>query len=799
VAAGVAALALYVYSLGWTFAVIRSAAARLPALRTAGLLGTGQLVGQGLGSVTLMAALLAVAAGIAYLTSHRRWDVNGQDWHDIVIQHGVSAPRSSAIGDAWQEHGRRERRHAGTIAARAERVEQWLRSHPLAPLASGPGAVKQRARGAAATLPEGDPRPLAAAPLGDWAVRLIAGFNIMVLAGLAGVGVARGIGALIPFRPWAAVTGWMGIVIGILVFLAVRWLLTAISPLKLPAALHGLTWVTVAIATLFAAVPIGILVLTGVAVSTAGRALARLAPPATVEETLRSPVLWALLAICTLLGAGFSALPQVGFAQASVATPAGDITGGFVARTPAGVWMATCTALADATSTDERLAFIPAARVDSVDVAGAEAYLDSGRRPSIGRLVLGALGLGADPPTLFDATLRARQPTCAGAGPTRLADGVWAPRLGGDVIAQGPSAGGRSPLDERPVQSDGVTPRAVAALARRYQPTLLVTAADRNWPVSVNAILAERGPTGQPVCLVTAHGPRSCSPTAAQLTPAGATPRDYLQLPVMLGADRSPDGQFQAFLRGEDESSGPLDQWLADPSRLDPWYSAEIYFDDAGPLRAADFPERPVDPRIPSGLIALEYWFYYPFNYYPVIVDSGLMDEAPIAGDDDNVDLHQGDWEHIDVLLNPATMTPEWLYMARHSDEGRFVRWSSPALQFDGTHPVIQAAFGGHPSYLPGCGAAPRAATLDASSDWLSCGSGRFAFAGGSTPLVNIAAQPWACWPGSFGEATPLEVSNTSSRSENILETLLHVLYVAGPRGPLVQAENAAQGVCPLH
>ena len=65
-------------------------------------------------------------------------------------------------------------------------------------------------------------------------------------------------------------------------------------------------------------------------------------------------------------------------------------------------------------------------------------------------------------------------------------------------------------------------------------------------------------------------------------------------------------------------------------------------------------PGRRTDPSgVTSGLIGLEYWFFYPYNYYPTVIDSGLMDQAPIAGDRANVDLHQGDWEHVDVLLDP--------------------------------------------------------------------------------------------------------------------------------------------------
>jgi hypothetical protein len=793
-AAGVLGLLVYVLAVGWLFEVVRLAAVRLPALVTVEQLSLGRLFGQGLTSVALMLVVVAVGGGLAYFSSHRNWDVHGQDWHDIV-QRGVT--KAAADDAAKQQRGRRERRHAEMIAARAARAEGRLRRVKLDFIAGAPAKVQARAKHRAQGLPEGEPAKLAAAPLGDWAVRVVAGFNIMLIAGLIAVVVAREIGELVAARPWAPLAQWVGVLIGVGVFLLARWVLTIFSPLRLPARLHGLLWGLVAVAALFASAPLGVLVLTGVGIATAGRALARVSPPKTAAQCVRSPVLWSLLGICTLLGAAYSATPPVTFSQAEIGTPSGgELTGGYIARSDAGVYMVTCVALADATSADVRLQLIPSSQVRSVRIAGALDYLDSGERPSIARLALHALGLGADPPTLFSAALRARHPTCANAGPRRLADGVLDPSLGTGVIAQSPGVTRRVTTDEAPIQADGKTPPATASLARRYQPTLLVTAADRNWPVSVNSVLAERGPGGQPVCLVRRSGPRICPPTARELTSAGATSSDYLQLPVALGQDRSPAGQFQAFLRGQYQSSGPLDQWLADPSRLDPWSTAQIYFYDAGPIKSSDWPARPLDPSVPSGLLAFEYWFYYPYNYYPIVVDSSLMNEAPLAGDQSNIDLHQGDWEHVDVLLNPKSMQPEWLYMARHSTEGQFIPWSSPSLRFDGTHPVIQAAFGGHPSYLPGCGAAPRVVTLDTSNDWLSCGSGRFAFRAATTPLVNIAVQPWACWPGYFGEATKLEVSNARNKTEAFIDSIEHALYVAGPRAPLQQAENKNIGAC---
>jgi hypothetical protein len=131
--------------------------------------------------------------------------------------------------------------------------------------------------------------------------------------------------------------------------------------------------------------------------------------------------------------------------------------------------------------------------------------------------------------------------------------------------------------------------------------------------------------------------------------------------------------------------------------------------------------------------------------------------------------------------------------MARHSYEGQFVPWSSPELTFDQGHVVLQAAFGGHPTYLPGCGFRPRKVTHDLSGDWLSCGSGRFAFRAATTPLVDLAQTPWACWPGHFGEATTLEL-NHAGVPENVADSVKHFVFVAGPNSPLQQAENT--GVC---
>ena len=628
-------------------------------------------------------------------------------------------------------------------------------------------------------------------PPGDWPLQVVAGFNILIVAGLIAIGAGR-LASLFVTRAYQTGADWLAVVVGVLVFAIAWFVLTKVGPLLKPG-VHWLVWGAVVVAALFASAPVGVLLLTGAVVATVGRQVAKWQRPQTLAGFARSKVVWVVLGICGLLGVAYSGTGPVGFPRAVVTTAAGDVTGGYVGRGSDGVDVATCTALADATSTDTRLRLVPTRTVESVLVGGGTAYLDTGARPSLARLALHALGIDADPPTLFSATLRSPQPTCAGTGPPATPPGIAAPQLGPGVVA-GPAPPHDQALDgETPVGPDRYLTGAMAALARRYQPTLLVTAADRNWPVSVNAVLAERGANDQPVCLhppLGTAGAPLCHPTAAQLT---SQPRGYLQLPATLGSHPGPDDQFRPFLAGLGQALPPRRQWLSDPSSLDPWKSAQLYLYYAPGIPRTAFPKKALIPAgVTSGLIGLEYWFFYPFNYYPTVIDDGLMNQAPVAGDRANVDLHQGDWEHVDVLLDPTTMQPEWLYLARHDFEGAFVPWNSPMMRFDDRHPVVQAAFGGHPSYLPGCGPGPRAVARDVTADWLSCGSGRFAFRAATTPLVDVQAQPWACWPGYFGENGARQASPTAK--SDYLASLHHTLYATPPRGPLVQAENT--GVC---
>ena len=772
--ASVIGLVVGLYLLGLIVTWVGFAAARLPGDVAITVLGTGQLFGAGLRSAALTLAGFAVLSALAYLTSAFRWEVNGQDWHDVVVKRGVG----NVAGDQQAKD------------AHAQRARAW----------------KGQRRGFAhhTRLRRARPTVSNPAPLGDAGVRIIAGFNILVLAGLGSLGLARAVQAILP-DAWLATLGSSAFLGAWLIgFLLLHQLLTRADLLRWGPTVHALPWVMIVIGALLASAPVGVVVLTGVAISTFGRTIARnVELPRSAHAVLHSPLPWLLLTIVALLSLAYNAMPPVTFPSAVVRTSTGSFNAGYLNRTAQGAYFVTCTGLADATSTGEHVSFVPATDLRGVSVGNPAFSVDSGERPSLVSLALRALSVSGTVHPLFNADLRPRRGTCGGADPQRLTDATEAPRLGAGALVHSPSSAVAQAHDgELPIELQRPkVPAPIVDLARKFQPTLLVTVADRFWPVSVGALLADRGPHGGTTCLIRSNIKPVCgSALHAQSFPKPGVSSDYLQFPVRLSNDFTGSGQFRAFQIGQYLDPGPLHSWLGDPGKLDPWYTAQIYFYLGPTVTFRNFPAPKTTPD-PSGaekFVPLEYWFYYPYNYFPLLTNSELMNEAPLAGDKLNVDLHQGDWEHIDVLLNATDLTPKWIYMARHSNEGQFIQWGSPSLALDGSHPLVQAAFGGHPTYEPGCGAKVRHQPGAVLVDWLVCGSGRFAFRAGTTPLVDIAGQPWACWRGHFGAAgTRDEIKNfgqVDKHGESVLDQARGQAYVAGPQAPALQAENGKAG-----
>jgi hypothetical protein len=201
------------------------------------------------------------------------------------------------------------------------------------------------------------------------------------------------------------------------------------------------------------------------------------------------------------------------------------------------------------------------------------------------------------------------------------------------------------------------------------------------------------------------------------------------------------------------------------------------------------------------GLLSIEYWFFYPFNYLPVLAVGPALSVAPDLASILTADYHQGDWEHIDVLVDKASRKPRFVYMAQH-DKGHTYDWSATDhqkadLQFDAGHPKVYVAFGGHASY-PTCGHrtlfdvrfCPATATAAAQKD-----PNVLIFPAGRTRLVGLDPHSWACWRGLFGYVPPPTKLARLARlalPSNVAHFFNHLLRIqAGPAAPLLQESGA--------
>ncbi len=744
----VAAIA-YIYVIGWVISWVRLLAARVPVDTALPALDQQIVFLAGLRLVIVMAIVFGAMCVAAYAVHAFNWGRRGAEWHSVI------------------KHGR-----------------------PAA-------AARHRDRPATAMD----------APVGDRFVRVIAGFDVGVIAGTFALAIARIVKTFIdqafPPGPW-----WDLLLPWVLLTALFAVGLARLGPLWGSRLFHAALWIVVIAVALVSSAPIGLLLLTWAGVASLGRTYGKVRSqrghgalasghPRHLSFVL-SPLPWMLLTVYALVGIAYYGLPPVTFSQATVTTPTGARVGGYIARNGTGAYLLTCTPLADATSTNERVSVIPATDIKSLTTSTTPFVVDSGLRPSLPTVLLHAFGIDASTPAWIRPEVRTTRPTCAGDPLPTSSVGYLAPQLGDGVIAGPAPTGGLAVDGEPPIEQ---TSPGIAALARRYQPTVLVTVADPFWPVSVGAVLADRGANGQVTCLQDANA--TCparaarpAPAEASLTEAGSSPDDFLEYPVSPALTTGPGPQLDAFLRGQRSRPGGLPTLrarLTNPGLVDPWRTAEVYFYYARNTNPATWPAP--DRAITGNLIALQYWFFYPYNYYPTVVTTGLMDDAPVSADLINTDLHQGDWEHVTVLLDATTKQPLWLYTARHSNEGEYYAWNSPLLTFDQGHVVVQAAYGGHPTYDPHCRQSLRfnpalGVIRGRVSDWVVCGSGRYAFRWQTTPLVDIAKAPWACWKGHFGVATPTEIGNAKQTESSLQRTIDSNYQVAGPRSPLWQAEN---------
>jgi len=105
-----------------------------------------------------------------------------------------------------------------------------------------------------------------------------------------------------------------------------------------------------------------------------------------------------------------------------------------------------------------------------------------------------------------------------------------------------------------------------------------------------------------------------------------------------------------------------------------------------------------------TGYISVQYWFFYAFN-------------GPIDG---WFGQHEGDWEHISLIIDNSTLEVQEAYFAAHSHESLWMNKSEVTF-IDKTHPVVYSALHSHASY-PSPGVKHRKVAAGLASDYCKGG-----------------------------------------------------------------------------
>ena len=284
------------------------------------------------------------------------------------------------------------------------------------------------------------------------------------------------------------------------------------------------------------------------------------------------------------------------------------------------------------------------------------------------------------------------------------------------------AVGGEPPVEQ-------TLPPSLVALARRFQPTVMMPKADRFWPISVNTVFrATWG--GKPTCL--ADPTRSVCPAGIGDLARHDSAESYLDLPAPQTSVTDQIASLAAVSKGPE--------------------TAQIYF------YASD--RRNYGERA-KNLVSLQYWFFYPFNYQPSLFKPwGRTGLDPVAATLSNLNYHEGDFEHVAVLVDADALRkpvedvrPHFLWLAHHDEkEGTLVPWGDLALGAE-THATVRVAIGSHASYRDTeCRLRRRSRTLYLVNDITVCAASAVWILSPRTPLVDLGTLPWRCWRGHFGQ-----------------------------------------------
>ena len=135
-----------------------------------------------------------------------------------------------------------------------------------------------------------------------------------------------------------------------------------------------------------------------------------------------------------------------------------------------------------------------------------------------------------------------------------------------------------------------------------------------------------------------------------------------------------------------------------------------------------------------DGRVWLAYWFFYFYNDYNLI--------GPLI----KAGLHEGDWEMIQLRLDPAAEVPDLAAYAQHTHAEQRA-WDK--VERVGDQPVVYPARGSHASYFT--------ADTHWTGDWFDFADGKRPAPPLTLEILSDAAgtNDWAVWPGMWGGTTP--------------------------------------------
>ena len=139
VVAGVVVVLAVMLVFGWVCELVRFAAAQLPAVDGADALSGWQLIGHGFLWTLEAAVAVTVAGALAWLAARHNWDEHRVEWHTLVHPNDPPPPDANPL-----------------------------------PTPGAPDATPLPTPGGPTTGPQPD----------EWAVQVVAGFNILLIAGL---------------------------------------------------------------------------------------------------------------------------------------------------------------------------------------------------------------------------------------------------------------------------------------------------------------------------------------------------------------------------------------------------------------------------------------------------------------------------------------------------------------------------------------------------------------------------------------------------------------------------------------